>query len=239
MLKEIFEVSHYPALDNNQAFIKKLLLLLQVYGILFAVMILSAPLSSMGDYVVTHVLHYKSINQQYKTSMDGFFRKYGYLKAALYICLLGPLLEETVFRLVLSLKRQHIAIAVATALFLFVSLVPGFKALNIWISTGVRLLLLIAGYLVLINSLPKQVLINNTLHTRIIITSILLFGLVHITNFVPLQWPIIFMYPLFVIPQLLMGWALTYTRFKSGFFWGVALHVIINSVSTLLHLSIK
>jgi hypothetical protein len=235
MLKEIFEVSNYPALSTHRPFKDKLLLLLKVYGIVFASMFLSAPLLVMADYLVTHVLHYKSVIADYEKTMQDVMHRLGRFKTIAYICVLGPLLEETVFRLSLTLKRQLIAITIAFALFFFMNMIPGFKGLNSYVNWSIRLAAVIAGYLLFIKILPQNITLQKRTHTRVIIASILVFGLMHISNFSPLHWQIIYLYPIFVIPQLLMGWALTYIRFKNGFFWGVALHVIINSVATGLH----
>jgi len=239
MLKEIFSISNYPALESNGAFKDKLILVLKVYGLLFGVMFLSAPLLAMADHVVTHVFHYKSVNEGYHKTMDDLINKLGRLKAIAYICLLGPLLEETVFRLSLTLKKQQVAIAVAFALFVILNMMPQLKALNIWVNVGIRISGVIGGYFLFINLLPNNIILQKRTHIRLIIISILVFGLVHITNFSPLHWRIIYIYPLFVLPQLLMGWAITYIRFKNGFFWALALHVIINGVSTLLQMSVK
>jgi membrane protease YdiL (CAAX protease family) len=86
-------------------------------------------------------------------------------------------------------------------------------------------------YFIVVMLIPAGLEIAQKYKKPIIITSILLFGLMHIFNYVPLQWQLIWIYPLYVLPQLGMGIALTYVRFKNGFIWGIALHCLINSVS--------
>ena len=239
MLKEIFHIGSYPALETDRPFSDKLILLLKIYGCVFLLNLLSAPISALAELLVTHVLHLKSITANYKTSMHSFFARYGTLKAAVYICVLGPLIEETIFRLPLSFKKQHIAIAFGCALLLFVKSVPYINHLDLTSAIMVRVVLFGLGYFTLIKLLPANTYLNKRMQTSFIVLSILLFGLMHIFNYAPMQWVIIFMYPFFIIPQLVIGWTLTYIRFKSGFFWSVALHSLINSVSVLIMLSVK
>jgi hypothetical protein len=239
MLKEIFHIDSYPDLETDRPFSDKLILLLKIYGCIFLLNLLSVPISTLAEWLVTNVLHLKSITANFKTSMHSFFTKYGTVEAAIYICILAPLLEETIFRLPLSFKKQHVAIALGCALLLFVRVIPVVNNFNLLSAIAVRAVLFVLGYFTLMKLLPANTDLNKRAQTGFIILSMLLFGLMHIFNYAPMQWTIIFMYPFFVIPQLIMGWALTYIRFKNGFFWGVALHSLVNSVSVLTMLSVK
>ncbi|MDB4923669.1 CPBP family glutamic-type intramembrane protease [Mucilaginibacter sp.] len=237
MFKELLTISEYPNLSllSKSTFVEKTGRLLKIYGLVFLVIILVVPLILATDQFVTHVLHFKAINQVQKNEMSHFFHKLGYWKAALYICLVGPLLEEIVFRLPLSLKKKHIAIAfAAAAAFLF----AGFLFRNITsqlINFGIRLSISAAIYFICIFLVPNNLsIIDHRFRKQLIILSMCLFGLMHIGNYSPIQWPLILLYPIYIIPQLCMGWGITYLRFKNGFWWGFALHCIINSVSVLL-----
>lgn len=239
MLKEIFAVNNYPELNQSSSYQGKLILLLKIYGIIFLLNILTAPISYGIDYFVTHIIHYKSISKQYKDSMLKMFEKFGYLKAVFYICILAPVIEESIFRLPLTFKRQHVAIAFGFALLLLARIIPGVAGQNLMINIIVRIALFVAGYFAISRCAPSIKTPGNRFQTVIIITSMVVFGLMHIFNYVPLQWPILILYPLFVIPQLIMGCALTYIRFKNGYFWGVALHAIINSVSMVIYTAFR
>jgi hypothetical protein len=239
MLKDIFNIGGYPSLENDRPFSDKLILLLKIYGCIFLLNLLSAPISALAELLVTHALHLKSITANYKTSMQSFFAKYGNLKAAVYICILAPIIEETIFRLPLSFKKQHIAIAFGCAMLLFARAIPAVKDLNLVSAIAVRAVLFILGCFTLIKLLPSNTYLNKRMQTGFMVLSMLLFGLMHILNYAPMQWGIIFIYPLFVLPQLFIGWALTYIRFKNGFFWGVGLHSLVNSVSVFIMLSAK
>jgi hypothetical protein len=233
MLEEIFAISNYPVLKNDACFQSKLILLLKVYAIVFGVSFLIAPLSVLWEVIVTH-LHYKSLSLQYKTSMHSFLAKYGYWKAMVYVSLIGPVIEEIIFRLPLSFKHKQIAIAFGCALVLLAKAIPGIGNQSLIINILARAALFIVGYFALLKSLPQNIAPNRKTQKGFILASIIIFGLLHTFNYAPFQWGIIFIYPLYVLPQLFMGWLLTYMRFKNGFIWGIALHVIINGVIMLI-----
>ena len=236
MFKELLTISEYPNLSllSKSSFVEKTGRLFKIYGVVFVAIILVVSLILATDQFVTQVLHFKAINQVQKNEMSHFFQKLGYWKAAFYVCLIGPLLEEIVFRLPLSLKKKHIAIAFAAAAFLF----SGFLFRNITaqlINIGIRLSISVTIYFICIFLTPNNLsIIDHRFRKQLIILSMCLFGLMHVGNYSPIQWQLIWLYPIYVIPQLLMGWGITYLRFKNGFWWGFALHCIINSVSVLL-----
>jgi hypothetical protein len=238
MLEEIYAIGNYPALKNDSTFQSRVILLFKLYGIIFLLNFFSAPLYLLWEFIVTH-LHYKSLAGQYKASMHSFLAKYGYWKTLLYISLIGPVIEETIFRLPLSFKRKHIAIAFGFALVLLAKAIPGLGQQSLTINILARIALFALGFLALLKSLPQNIIPNKKAQKGFILASIIIFGLLHTFNYAPFQWGIIFMYPLYVIPQLFMGWFLTYVRFKNGFVWGVALHVLINSITMLIQSAYK
>jgi hypothetical protein len=61
----------------------------------------------------------------------------------------------------------------------------------------------------------------------------IVFALVHVTNFSPFNNKVLLFYPLFTLPQFLMGLFIGYTRMEYGFFYGVALHSLINLPSVV------
>ncbi|MCR8556042.1 CPBP family intramembrane metalloprotease [Mucilaginibacter sp. BJC16-A38] len=237
MLKEIFNISEYPSLDQqgNSSFIQKIATILKTYGLIFLCLILSGWLSVWVEYFVTHSLHFKSIQKQYSKTFEEQFKKTGIAWGMIYICLIGPIMEETVFRLPLSLKRVHVAICIAIAFFMFGNVIPFVKNLSHLLgkgfALGIRVAVILAIYFVVVQLIPKGLEISDKLKKRIIITSMCLFALMHIANFIPLQWSLIWVYPIYVLPQFFMGWGITYVRFKHGFVWGIVLHCLINSVS--------
>ncbi|GGH05833.1 CPBP family glutamic-type intramembrane protease [Mucilaginibacter phyllosphaerae] len=235
MFQKICAIGSYPRLsDHHRNFRQKLVLLFSIYGIIFLFNILNAPLLYLWEYVVIHLLHYKSPVSQYKITMHSLFAKYGYWKAVLYISLLGPFIEEMIFRLSLSFKRKHIAAAFGFALVLLARVIPGIRDQDLALGIPIRIVLFAAGYFAFVKVLPQNISPNKRAQTFIIVASIITFGLLHTLNYAPLQLGILFIYPLYVLPQLVMGWLLTYVRFRNGFFWGIALHIMINSVIIII-----
>ena len=240
MLKELFNISGFPYLSQGAtpSVKEKISTLLKVYGLIFLSLLLVGPLIYMADNFVIHVIHAKSIKQQNDVSFQHLIQKIGYGVAWLYICLIGPILEETVFRLPLSFKRWHIALSISVAIFLFGSVLPPAKALAHSVGLGyaflIRLVFVLVLYFIIKKLLPVNLSVRPAYKKVFITVSICLFGLIHISNYAPLQWQLIWIYPIYVLPQIIMGWGLTYIRFKNGFIWGIALHCLINSVAMAL-----
>lgn len=242
MFKQLLAVRNFPSLLGKEdfSFSTKLVNVLKIYGILLLVLIfVYAPAHHLVDYLVQNVLHYKSLNLQYKADMDKVIKRLGYIPAVIYICLIGPIIEETVFRLPLSFKKNHVALGLAFAVLLFSGLLPVSKSLNIyfgiWPAFAIRAGISLVFYFIIRMLLPNDIRLKENLKFLIIILSIWIFGLMHIGNYTPIQWPIIWIYPIYVLPQLLIGWAQTFVRFKYGFVWGIMLHCLVNSVSTGLY----
>ena len=238
MLEEIYAIGNYGTLKNDGTFQSKLILLFKIYGVIFLLNFFSAPLYLLWEFIISH-LHYKSLAAQYKASMHSFIAKYGYWKAVLYISLIGPVIEEIIFRLPLSFKRKHIAIAFGFALVLLARIIPGIGQQSLLINILARAALFALGYFALLKILPQNTTPTKKAQKGFILTSMIIFGLLHTSNYAPFQLGIIFIYPLYVLPQLFMGWFLTYVRFKNGFFWGVALHILINSITMAIQTAYK
>jgi hypothetical protein len=236
VLKELLAISEYPnqPLLPGSTILERTGTLIKTYGLVFIAVLIVAPLILATENLITHVLHLKPILHVGKDGMSRFIHKLGYWKAVMYISIIGPLLEETVFRLPLTLKRTHISLAFATAVFLFSGSL--FHTItNPWINISVKLLVSAAIFFICMLLAPKGLsIVDNRFRRQLIILSMCLFGLMHIGNYTPIQWPLIWIYPIYVLPQLCMGWAITYIRFKNGFWWGFALHCLINSMSVLL-----
>jgi hypothetical protein len=245
MLKKILSLSQYPNIrpDADEPFMDRVATLVKAYSFLWlALIFIAAPLVSLTDVFVVHTLHFKSIQGVGKVSLRQMFQKTGYVFGSIYLCLLGPLLEETVFRLPLSFRKIHIAIGFAVAVFLLIISVPITKTLGLNLRICVILLKLaipVGIFFIIKKLLPANIKLNEKAKKWLIITSMCLFGLMHIFNYSPLQWPIIWIYPIYVLPQFFMGWLMTYVRLKNGFIWGIALHCIINTGSMLLSPSFK
>jgi hypothetical protein len=238
MFHEILGIGNYPLLKNSNAFRSKVTLLFKIYGIILLFSLLCKPLYFLWESIAIR-LHYKSFLAQYQINMRGFFTLYGYWGALIYISIIGPIIEEMIFRLPLSFKPKHIAIAFGFLLVFLSKLIPGITQYNLLTNILIRALLFSAGYCLLVFILPQNTTPYKKPQKTLILTFIISFGLLHILNYIPLQLGILFLYPLYVIPQLLIGWLLTYVRFKNGFAWGVVLHIMINSLYAIFQIIYK
>ena len=219
--KEIFDFKNYPNLIVFQkSRIKgKFILLFITYCLIFLLIMLSRPIISATDFIVSHLLHFKNIYNQDTPQLKSEFAKFGLIKGALVMCLMGPLIEETIFRLPLSLNRYHIALALSMTMLFFSGKIYTLQHIE-W-QFVMRLVIAIILFLIFVKWMPASILQTDNKNKIIInVSSVVLFGLVHITNFTPIQWSICFIYPIYVLPQICLGLGLTYIRFRNGFFWG-------------------
>ncbi|MES2276863.1 MAG: CPBP family glutamic-type intramembrane protease [Bacteroidota bacterium] len=238
MLKEIFFISNYPHLERGSPFANKLVTFFKTYGLLLLVMIAIGPVLILADKFVTHVLHHKSLNDQNREMFKQLYKKAGMFNAFLFICIIGPIFEELIFRFPLSFKKRQVAITLLIAVFYFAGAFVHPKIIMMKVAVEIAIALIIAG--LCIAFIPDTPLnMPEQRKRQLIITSMCLFALMHVANYRPMDWALIWIYPIYVLPQLLLGWGITYVRFKNGFVWGIALHCLINTVSTLLAYLIK
>lgn len=178
------------------------------------------------DYYITNILNYPSISNLF-SSANKAIDKNGLLKIIIFV----PLFEELLFRLPLKPNKWNMAIF--TCVFSFFMLngkifsleFNSFLFLSILISLSLAILFFLK-YTFLTPMLNKN-------YKMIIIFSILLFGLVHITNIEPLYFNLSIFYPIYVLPQIIMGYFISNLRIKFGFFWGLAFHMLINTIGSL------
>ena len=142
-----------------------------------------------------------------------------------------PIIEEFIFRLHLLTKKQNIRISIITFIvYLTSQLVYTSKstfAISMISSLGVVLLI---GYIVFqkrINDGIKEVW-KNKFRSVFYITA-LVFGGIHIINHKLSLNNLIFA-PLIFAPQIILGLNAGYLRIKSGFKWGLLLHIAHNVV---------
>jgi hypothetical protein len=235
MLKELFSLGKYANIEPETGFRNKLILVLKVYLLVFLVsIVIASPIIIGMDKLVVKVLHHASLALKSKQLLPSVFHKYGYLIGAIYICLIGPVFEEVIFRFGLSFKKRQVLIFVFIALTYFTA---GFIHFQ---NPQIKLLLVIAEAIIIWTLMivfveNNDLLITNKRKVVYIIISSCLFGLIHLFNYRPIDTHILWVYPFFIIPQLIMGWGITYVRLKNDFIWGILFHCLINSVSTAFY----
>jgi len=216
---------------------KSIQLLIVSYFLVLISSFVSNIFIKLIDMVLTNQLHIKSLLLNQKASHSRIFR-YGYVNGVIMMCLMGPLIEEGLFRLWLSINKTHLAISIS--LLCYVAMGNkwpiNFHSYQIYLELVVSGIVFFISYKALAfkNEIVIHFLRSKT--TQIYCISILLFGLMHILNFKPIHYSLFYVYPIFVVPQMIMGYFLTNLRVKSGFVWAVLLHIMINTTSILLFL---
>jgi uncharacterized protein len=158
----------------------------------------------------------------------------------LVVVVLGPLFEETLFRLNLRISKLNISAFVAAIM-----------------ATCIKLLFIRQGshYYFYIMALPLFGLIyliisrfdfsTNKLELfwksnfkYVFHFSAISFGMIHLFNFDSIHWWMILTAPLWIAPLATLGYIIGYVRIKYGFLFGWLIHATFNLGSTLssLHL---
>ena len=159
--------------------------------------------------------------------------------AFLILALFGPVIEETLFRLWLSLKKTHVFIALTTMSLILITKYhhASLYAFKLDKDFFYRIILALAGgsaFFLLFKMSFFRDLANK--HFKLFYwMSCCGFGLIHIANFVPLKLYVLWAYPFFVLPQLVLGFILGYIRIKDGFFWALLVHCIINLPTAFIY----
>ena len=212
---------------SNISHFKKILLVLITYMLLVVCIVFSMILISWADNIVK-ALGYESIVNIIALSNKEIRAENFYV-----VVFIVPILEEILFRLILLPKRENISVFI---LFLsFYVLNGNFTTLNfsethLYVNASISVLLSIIFY-----KNYKLYGVSVERKTKILIVfSIILFGLAHISNIKPFHSELILLYPFFIIPQMIMGYFISNIRIKLGFFWGVLIHCLINFISLYL-----
>ena len=230
----IFKISLEKSDVSFKQKTKKVAELYLVY--LLAALVLNIPLLLTDRLIVKPFLDF-SFYQQMEMNSLKITSRYGDY-GLLYVVLLGPFLEEMLFRLPLSLEK--IGIGVSFALITYrLSVEHILTELEYdnpyWY---VKLAIALCVFLFTIKFFPSSWLTtikeNYLPHAFYFISAV--FALVHIANFAPYNLHVMFFYPIFILPQFLMGLFIGYTRIKYGFIYGVVLHGLINLPFAILHL---
>lgn len=149
-----------------------------------------------------------------------------------------PTVEETMFRLWLSFDPRHIAISFSAIL---TYLIFGLKDLfNVNLNALAIILSFIVISLVIFRVLRDkhtEQYLGRFISIRVVGSiSAISFGLVHITNFAPINMNIWFLYPIYVLPQVVLGYLIVFLRLKHGFIYGLSLHILVNFIAVLMKL---
>ncbi|WP_425423151.1 CPBP family glutamic-type intramembrane protease [Spirosoma panaciterrae] len=137
----------------------------------------------------------------------------------------GPIVEELSFRLLLRPTRINLLVSSIFSFLLFTELVFGYGTL---INYFIRVVTAIIFSLCVLHYQSTIIYYLSHHKKNSLIVSSVLFGFTHILNFYPIQLSILFIYPIYVLPQICMGFILGAIRLRNSIASSIALHILIN-----------
>ena len=222
-LSEIDYRHQYPLIEKIKYFAKGILLyfVLQICALLLMFLVDDFLIKKMGFTSV------------FKLMMESQKKIKGYY-GIFMVVILGPLVEELIFRLILVPKRRNIAIFTFVFSFLVLNKTYYINKID-WL---LLMSLAVSGLLsfLVFNLLKRKPKIETTIGKRqkiITMVSVVLFGLLHIVNIENLHWELALFYPVYVLPQTILGYVCSVQRLKLGFIWGLLFHSTINLMAFL------
>ncbi|TPG45258.1 type II CAAX prenyl endopeptidase Rce1 family protein [Flavobacterium pectinovorum] len=217
---------------NENTLFKKIKYLLISLFFIYIGIALSAIIIACIDYFIVNILHYQSVKELFNKSTRMVNKRNVY-----YVILIGPFVEELLFRLVLNINKLNISIFLV--LFCYAILggkIESFDFINMFSYFKLLSSILVGAIVYLF--IKKYNFEKLKEHKKIIIWfSIFAFGLFHLINISKvgqMYWQLSLLYPFYILPYFIIGYFITNLRLKYGFFWGCLLHVALNSIATLL-----
>lgn len=222
-LSEINYRHKYPLIQKIKYFAKGILLyfVLQICALLLMFLVDEFLIKKMGFPSVFKLM----IESQKK--IKGY---YGFF----LVVILGPLVEELIFRLILVPKRRNITIFTFVFSFLVLNKTYYINKID-WL---LLMSLTVSGLLsfLVFKLLKRKPKIETAIGKRqkiITMVSVVLFGLLHIANIENLHWELALLYPVYALPQMILGYVSSVQRLKLGFIWGLLFHSTINLMAFL------
>ncbi len=216
-------------LPQIESITKKLLTVLKIYLLTLLLAAIAASITGLLDNILISVFSLKSLNTTNSKNFEAVVNRFGNFKV-FYVALFVPALEELIFRLPLRVKASFISFSFGMLLYP----IFGFSYTHFDINS-LRPYLAVIFFLMLIPLILywvlKKIDIVSTINKNYKIYFYLvssLFALVHISNFKPLNYNLIYLYPIYVLPQFVMAVSLGYIRNKCGLQYSLLLHSLIN-----------
>lgn len=228
MLSALTAFLRNPYNNNIQTSFKQDLLLFFTYFIIFCFFVAISIILIATVLTITNLLGLV-INSSATSS--NLYDKFGG-NTLIIVGILAPILEETVFRLPLSFKKGDLMVSSITLTGIISYKFSDKLNLFLIISIAVILSVLIIYILVKTNQMFLDKFREN--YGKIIVySSILIFALLHFTNFNDFQLELLPIYLILILPPFLIGLFATFYRLKLGFVYAILLHIIINTINCL------
>ena len=218
-------------INKNNSFNESLKELFIVFGLLILANGCSSFFMTLCDLVII---------EKYNFSFLKKIRNLQKIKTfdPIFVILIGPFLEELMFRLPLVINRKNFIIAVSIAIFYFFGIKISKVSLQNFNEWYFKILAIIIFLILNKFIIHRKILhyLENNLFIQYYYFSIILFGMLHIINFNSLiPENLIVFAPIFVLPQIILGFFVSYLRINNGFYWGLLFHCLYNSLSFLIY----
>lgn len=154
------------------------------------------------------------------------------LKILIVGILLGPIIEELLFRLLLLPKLKNVIIFIVFSISMaIIYLIKG--------SIHFLIIFLLFGSIAFLFCQNKRYLRKAQLFIInhfcfIFYTSCILFGFYHIFNYTPFNLKLFILMPLIVLPQIVAGVFFGFIRMKFGIFYSIIFHSVTNVIPILI-----
>ncbi|WP_367178938.1 CPBP family glutamic-type intramembrane protease [Flavobacterium sp.] len=163
--------------------------------------------------------------------------KYSLWENVSYILLLGPMIEELISRLYLDLKKRSIILTLVCIIIIGLKITNLNFDLKFYFFTFIILIFT----LFILNSRQDSIMFfGKKYYSFIFYFSCLTFSFLHFSNYTRvLSDNYIWLLPILVLPQFIMGIFFGYIRIKLGFFWAILLHIFMNIPAVLIYITTK
>lgn len=223
----------YYVLPQRAALRRNIEYLVKSYLWCLLLIIIATVILSVFDKIITLVINDRSIYKQFKDSIIHLKHSFGPYSVVVF-AFVGPLLEEIVFRLPLNLSKFSFALAASVITFRILG--NSFINYNVHsINNNIYTIISIIIFIIINSYFPLKWLayLRGKPFRFFFYAIALIFGVIHVSNIKNIDNSMLFFYPFFTIPQLIIGLFVGNIRMQRGFIWGFLLHSLINLTSFL------
>lgn len=195
----------------------------------YGIAIICSIIILLMDLFVVKILHYPSISESHFRTED-YLSAMGLYKGVALISLKSPIIEELAFRLSLKPNRYKLSVSISALIYLLIDIV--------WYNSSFFHLVVVLFLCTLVFLFINFFFDFNKLHIiyisqdKLLFVSSLSFGFIHLVNFTPFHKNLFFLYPVYILPQIFLGFILGVIRIRNGFIWAVLLHIMVNGAVT-------
>ena len=204
-----------------------------VKSFLFCILFLlfSVIIITVTEIVIKAIFSF-SIKKSVEINKSGSYEYWGIYRGIISV-IFAPIAEEIVFRMLLTFKKNWFAFSISFGLFFFLN--DSIYIIDSYTAIGIIVPIFVFVSLLILLRNKELIIFEERLFNLWCYLLIISFSWVHITNFSPVNWKLVYFYPIYVLPQLFYGIILSYLMVKyKGIIWPIFVHIMINLTGFLL-----